>query len=125
VWVIFSITSVRAPSSMHKLMKVWRIPWRRRACTPTRSQSARRSRRVFFASRAVSSRVGTMRSSAVGARPTKRFHPPSFHSPRIAASVGCTGTSRTAPVLVSFSLRSREFQERSFTMRPSGLSVGS
>src|SRR5262245_54828727 len=41
-----------------------------------------------------------MKSSAVGARPINCAHPLSFHSARILASVGCTGTHRGTSVFV-------------------------
>ena len=63
---------------------------------------------------------GTMRSSGVGWRPIMAGHPESFHSARIAASVGWTGIRRGCFVLV----RPLSY-EVAMSSRPSGLSDGS
>ncbi len=125
VCVIFSMMSARAPSSIASEMNVCLIPWSRLRGSPRRLQSACSDWTTLVTSRVSHFVFGTIRSSGVGRRPYCACHPESFHSPRMAASVGCTGTSRAAFVLVSFSSLWRDDQARSTERHPSGWRAGS
>lgn len=110
---------------MHIEMNVCRCPCSRRRVISRRLQSTVRERAVFPAWRWAPSSLGRRRSSGLGLRPWACSHPESFHSARIAASVGCTGTSRVAPVLVPFSFLCRDDQATDTVRHPRGLRAGS
>jgi hypothetical protein len=68
---------------------------------------------------------GTIRSSDSGRRPIIAAHPDRHHSASIAASVGCTGTWRTASVFVVFARRFRVLYASATVSLPSGAVVAS
>jgi len=95
--------SLRAPSAWAKEMNVRRQSCCLRLRSPSLWRSSWKRMSDRLALRCSPSRFGAMRSSDCGGRPNKRSHPLSFHSAKILARVGCTGTARDRSVFVEVS----------------------